>query len=133
MQTAPSRLLCVAQPLKSGSNQSLLILSPVTLRAATWPLVLELKLFLSNNVRMFTATEMFLLDHNINNCTHSGNACCCTYMVNNDYDKFRSFFCLYMTLFRHRTCTYLHGRTDRFLVSVSNGQVVALNECAYYQ
>ena len=31
-----------------------------------------------------------------------------------------------MTLFRHRTCTYLHGRTDRFLVSVSNGQVAAL-------
>ena len=48
-------------------------------------------------------------------------------MVNNDYDKFRSFSRLYMTLFRHRTCTYyLHGRADRFLVLVSNGW-------AYYQ
>ena len=26
-----------------------------------------------------------------NNCTHSGNFSCCTYMVNNEYDKFRSF------------------------------------------
>ena len=33
-----------------------------------------------------------------------------------------------MTLFCHRTCTYLHGRADRFLVSVSNGQVAALSE-----
>ena len=37
-------------------------------------------------------------DHNSNNCTHSGNVCCCTYMVNNDYDKFRSFSRLYMTI-----------------------------------
>ena len=42
----------------SQSVQRLLIISPVTRRAATWPLVLELKLFLSNNVRMSTATEM---------------------------------------------------------------------------
>ena len=96
-------------------NQSLLIISPVIRRAATWPLVLELKSFLSNNVRMSTV----LLDHNSNNCTHSGNVCCCTYMVNNYYDKFRSFSRLYMTLFRHRTCTCLHGSADRFLVSVS--------------
>ena len=39
-------------------HKSLLIISPVTRRAATWILVLELKLFLSNNVRMSTATEM---------------------------------------------------------------------------
>ena len=39
-------------------NQNLLSIRPVTRRAATWPLVLELKLFLSNNVRMSTATEM---------------------------------------------------------------------------
>ena len=51
-------------------------------------------------------------------------------IVNNDYDKFRSFSRLYMTLFRHRTCTYLHGRADRFLVSVSNGQVAALGDWA---
>ena len=51
-----------------------------------------------------------------------------TYMVNTDYDKFRSFSRLYMTLFRHRTCTYLHERTDRFLVLVSNGQVAALSD-----
>ena len=41
-----------------------------------------------------TATEMCTArspDHNINNCIHSGNVCCCTYMVNNDYDKFTSF------------------------------------------
>ena len=113
--------------------QSLLIISPVTRRAATWPLVLELIFFLSNNVRMSKATEMCLRDHNSNNCTHSGNFCYCTYMVNNDYDKFRSFSRLYMTLFRHRTCTYLHGRADRFLVSVSNGQVAALSDWAYYQ
>ena len=37
-------------------NIKALIISPVTRRAATWPLVLELKLFLSNNVRMSTAT-----------------------------------------------------------------------------
>ena len=71
---------------------------------------------------------MCLRDHNSNNCTHSGNVCYCMYMVNNDYDKFRSFSRLYMTLFRHRTCTYLHGRADRFLVSVSNGQVAALSD-----
>ena len=72
-------------------RQSLLIISPVTRRAAAWPLVLELKFFLSNNVRMFKAIEMCLRDYNSNNCTHSGNVCCCTHMVNNDYDKFRSF------------------------------------------
>ena len=69
------------------------------------------------NVRMSAATEMcsLLRDHNSNNCTHSGKVCCCTYMENNDYDKFRSFSRLYMTLFRHRTaCTYLHGRADSF-------------------
>ena len=39
-----------------------------------------------------------------------------------------------MTLFRHRTCTYLHGRADRsFLVLVSNGQVAALGDWAYCQ
>ena len=38
--------------------QSLLIISPVTRCAATWPLEPELKLFLSNAVRMSTATEM---------------------------------------------------------------------------
>ena len=56
-----------------------------------------------------------------------------SYMVNNDFDKFRSFSRLYMTLFRHRTCTYLRGRADRFLVLVSNGQVAALGDWAYYQ
>ena len=96
--------------------QSLLIISQVTRRAATWPLVLELKLFLSNNMRMSKATEMCLRDHNSNNYTRRGNVCYCTYMVNNDYDTFRSFSRLYMTLFRHRTCTYLHGGADRFLV-----------------
>ena len=35
-----------------------LFISPVTRCAATWPLELELKLFLSNNVRMSTTTEM---------------------------------------------------------------------------
>ena len=119
--------------LRRSLYQSLLIISPVTRRAATWPLVLELIFFLSNNVRMSKATEMCLRDHNSNNRTHSGNVCYCTYMVNNDYDKFRSFSHLYMTLFRHRTCTYLHGRADRFLVSVSNGQVAALSDWAYYQ
>ena len=113
-------------------GQSLLIISPVTRCAATWPLELELKFFLSNSLRMSTATEMCLRDHNSNNCTRSGNVCCCTYVVNNDYDKFRSFSRLYMTLFRHRTCIYLHGRADRFLVSVSNGQVAALSDWAYY-
>ena len=39
-------------------NQSLLIIGPVARCAATWPLELKLKLFLSNNVRMSTATEM---------------------------------------------------------------------------
>ena len=53
-------------------------------------------------------------------------------MVNNDYDKFRSLSHLYMTLFWHRTCTYLDGRSDRFLVLVSNGQVAALSDWAYY-
>ena len=66
------------------------------------------------------STATVLRDHNSNNCTPSGNICCCTYVVINDYDKFRSLSRLYMTLFRHRTCTYyLHGRSDRFLVSVS--------------
>ena len=54
-------------------------------------------------------------------------------MVNNDYNKFRSFSRLYMTFFRHRTCIYLHGRADRFLVLVSNVQVAALSDWAYYQ
>ena len=54
-------------------------------------------------------------------------------MVNNDYDKFISFSRLYMTLFRHRTCIYFHGRADRCLVSVSNGQAAALRDWAYYQ
>ena len=103
----------------------------VTRCAATWPLVLELKFFLSNNVRMSKATEMCLRDHNSNNCTHRGNVCYCTCMVNNDHDKFRSFSRLYLTLFRYRTCTYLHG-ADRFVVSVSNGQVAALSDWAYY-
>ena len=63
----------------SGFRESLLIISPVTRRAATWPLVLELIFFLSNNVRMskpkpiiyykIKATEMFLRDYNSNNCT----------------------------------------------------------------
>ena len=40
-------------------DQSMLIISPVTRCTATWPLELELKFFLSNNVRlMSTATEM---------------------------------------------------------------------------
>ena len=45
--------------------QSLLIIRPVTRCAATWPLDFELKLFLSNNVRMSTATArvyMFNID-----------------------------------------------------------------------
>ena len=117
----------------SRSNQSLLMISPVTRRAAIWPLFLELIFFLSNSVRMSKATDMFLRDHNSNNCTHSGNVCYCMYMVNNDCDKFRSFSRLYMTLFRHRTCTYLHGRADRFLVAISNGQVAALSDWAYCQ
>ena len=83
-------------------------------------------------MRVSKATEMCLRDHNSINCTHSGNVCYCMYMGNNDYDKFRLFSRLYMTLFRHRTCTYLHGRADRFLVSVSNGQVAALSDWAYY-
>ena len=120
---------------------------------------MELKLFLSNNVRMSTATEMCLRDHNSNNHTHSGDVCCCTYMVNNEYDKFKSFSRLYMTLFRHRTCWLIlfhlsalpcvgsssficrlfHANIIRmeeltdFLVSVSNGQVAALGDRAYYQ
>ena len=131
--TAPNRLL-----LRKNDSQRWIASKPfdnipVTRLAATWPLVLELIFFLSNNVRMSKATEMCLRDHNSNNCTHSGNVCYCTYMVNNDYDKLRSFSRLYMTLFRHRTCTYLHGRADRFLVSVSNGQVAALSDWAYYQ
>ena len=48
-----------------------------------------------------------LRDHNSNNRTHSGNVCCCTYIVNNYYHKCRSFSRLYMTLFRHQTCTFL--------------------------
>ena len=59
-----------------GFNQSLLTISLVTRRAVTWPLVLELQLFLSNNVRMSTAciyAHGVLRDHNSNNCTQSGN------------------------------------------------------------
>ena len=114
--------------------QSILIISPVTRCAATWPLELELKFVLSNNVRMSTPLRLLkciLRDHNSSNCTHSGNVCCCTYMINNDSDTFRSFSRLYLTLFRHRTCTYLHGRADRCLVLVSNGQVAALSDWAY--
>ena len=58
--------LFASQTLASGKA---LIISPVTRRAATWPLVLELIFFLSNNVRMSKATEMFLRDYNSNNCT----------------------------------------------------------------
>ena len=47
-------------------------------------------------------------------------------MVNSDYELFISFSRLYMNLFRHQTCTYLHRRADIFLVSVSSGQVAAL-------
>ena len=54
-------------------------------------------------------------------------------MVNNDCDKLRSFSRFYMTLFRHRTCTYLHGRAERFVVLVSNGQVAALSDWACYR
>ena len=86
----------ILPPTCSSLNQSLLIISPVTRRAATRLLVRQLRFFISNNVRMSTATEMCTArcvqhDHNSNNCTHSRNVCCCTYMVNNDYDKFRSF------------------------------------------
>ena len=42
-------------------------------------------------------------------------------MVNNDYDKFRSFSRLHMTL---------HGRAYRFLILVSHGQVAALSDWA---
>ena len=87
---------------------------------------LELKFFLSNNVRMSTATEMCAARSQLVTIAHIA--------ANNDYDKFRSFSRLYMTLFQHRTCTwYLHGRADRFLVLVSNGQVAALSGWAYYQ
>ena len=41
-----------------GLKQSLLIIIPVNRCAATWPLELELNFFLSNNVRMSTATEL---------------------------------------------------------------------------
>ena len=99
-------------------KQSLLIISSITRRAATWPLILELI-----TCACLRLLKCVLRDHSSNNCTHSGNVCCCTYMVNNDYDKFRSFSRLDMTLFRHRTCTYLHGRADRFLVSVFNGLI----------
>ena len=75
-----------------GYSQSLLIISLTCCHAATWPLVLELIFFLSNNVHMSKATEMFLRYQNSNNCTHSGNVCYCMY---NDYDKFRSFSRLY--------------------------------------
>ena len=68
--------------ISTQCNQSLLIISPVTRRAATWPLVLELEIFLSNNVRVSTATGMCLRDHNSNNYTR---------------------FPVFMTLFRHRT------------------------------
>ena len=54
-------------------------------------------------------------------------------MVNNDYDQFTSFSRLHMTLFRHRTCTYLHGRAARFLVLVSSGQVAAFGDWACYR
>ena len=112
-----------------------MIISPVTRRAATWPLVLELIFFLSNNVRMSEATENVcaIIIVTIAQIAATFAIVRTMYMVNNDYDKFRSFSRLYMTLFRHRTCTYLHGRTDRFLVSVSNGQVAALSDWAYYQ
>ena len=87
--------VCIIMPAYTALYQSLLIISLVTRCAVTWPLERELIFFLSNHVRMSTATEMCLRDHNSNNCTHSGNVCCCTYMVNNDYDKFRSFSRLY--------------------------------------
>ena len=47
-------------------------------------------------------------------------------MINSD-----RFSILYITLFRHRTCTYLHGGADRLLVLVSNGQVAAPSDWAY--
>ena len=96
-QAPPGERCKTTQPTLVLASSSLLM-SPVTRRAATWPLVLELKFFLSNNVRMSKATEMCLRDHNSNNCTHSGNVCYCTYMINNDYDTFRSFSRLYMTI-----------------------------------
>ena len=39
-------------------DQSLLVMSPVTRSATTWPLELELKVFLSNNVHMSMSTEI---------------------------------------------------------------------------
>ena len=97
-------------------------------------LELELKLFLSNNVRMSTATENVYCAIIIVTIAHIAATFAVVRMVNNDYDKFRSFSRFYMTLFWHRTCTYyLHGRADRFLVLVSNGHVAALSDCAYYQ
>ena len=83
------------QEVSTTTNQSLLITSPATRCAATWPLELELKFFLSNNCANLRLLKCVLRDHNSNNCTHSGNVCCCTYMVNNDYDQFRSFSHLY--------------------------------------
>ena len=56
-------------------------------------------------------------------------------MVNNDYDKFRSFSpSLYDFISASNLhIIYLHGRADKFLVLVSNGQVAALSDWAYYQ
>ena len=53
-----SAIPCIKFSALAGYTQSLLIISPVTRCVATWPLQLEVKLFLSNNVRMSTATEM---------------------------------------------------------------------------
>ena len=47
-------VLCASVSVDDVLRQSLLIISPVTRRAANWPLVLELKLFVSNNVHVYS-------------------------------------------------------------------------------
>ena len=57
-------------------------------------------------------------------------------MVNNDYDKFRSFSRLYMTVFRHRTCAYALDERHIFSFSLqwlgllSIGFVISLSKIA---
>ena len=121
-----SKLICVsAKPFDNKPSHSMCCHLAIGAGAKNYPYPIT--------CACLRLLKCVLRDHNSNKCTHSGNVCCCTYMVNNDYDKFRSFSRLYMTLFRHRTCTYLLERADRFLVVISNGQVAALSDRAYYQ
>ena len=104
-------------------------------------LALELKLnkFLSNNVRMSTASRLLkcvaYCAITIVTIAHTAETFAVVrtwqIMIMINSDRFPVFTGLYFGI--ELAHNYLHGRADRSLVLASNGQVAALNDWAYCQ